>query len=129
MAMSCPSRIWRPPLGFAQQILRPPADDLDAVAQEFFQHLLERQRPRPAIDQGQQDDADGLLQRRKLVELIEHQVRVGVAFDIADEPDRLAVAGTRFVADGADALDAFILDKIANRLRAAGCASADRELR
>ena len=64
----------RAPLGLAQQILRPPADDLDAVAQELLEHLLERQHLRPAVDQGQQDDADGLLQGRELVELVEHQV-------------------------------------------------------
>ena len=70
------------PLGLAQQVLGPPADHLDAVAQELLQHLLERQRPRPAVDQGQQDDADRLLQRRELVELVEDQVRVGVALEV-----------------------------------------------
>ena len=67
------------PLGLAQQILGAPADDLDAMPEEFLQHLLERQQSRPAVDQGQQDDADGLLQRRELVELIEHQLRIGIA--------------------------------------------------
>ncbi len=104
------------PLGLAQQVLGPPADDLHAVAQEFLQHLLERQRPRPAVDQGQQDDADRLLQRRELVELVEHQLRVGVAFEVEDEPDRLAAAGAGFVADFADALDPLVLDQLADRL-------------
>ena len=65
------------PLGLAEQVLRPPADDLDPVVQELLHHLLERQALRPAVHQGQHDDADRLLQRRELVELVEDQVRVG----------------------------------------------------
>ena len=104
------------PLGLAQQVLGAAADDLHAVAQELLEHLLEGQRPRPAVHQGQQDDADRLLQRRELVELVEDQVRVGVALEVDDQPDRLAAAGAALVADVADALDALVLDQLADRL-------------
>ena len=114
IAMSCPSRIWLRRFASRKQILGAPADDLHAVAQEFLQHLLDRQRARPAVHQGQQDDADGLLQRRELVELVEHEFGVGVAFDVDDQANRFAGAFARFVADGGDALDAFILDEVAD---------------
>ena len=38
-------------------------DDADAMAEEFFQHLLERERARPAVHKSQQDNAGCLLQR------------------------------------------------------------------
>ena len=38
---------------------------------------------------------DRLLQRRELVELVEHQLRVGVALEVADQAHRLAAAGAR----------------------------------
>ena len=112
------------PLGLAQQELGAPADDLHAVPEEFLHHLLERQDSRPAVHQGQQDDADRLLQRRELIELVEDQMRVGVALEVDHEAHRLALAGARFVADVADALDALVLDQFADLLAPARCASA-----
>ena len=112
-------------LGLAQQVLRAAADDLDAVAQELLEHLLEGQRARPAIHQGQQDDADRLLQRRELVELVEHELRVGVALEVDDDADRLAVAG-------ADSSRMSLTPLMRSSLtsspiaRRGGCASADR---
>src|SRR5438128_3762554 len=111
--------VMRPPLGLAEQVLGPAADDLDAMAQELLEHLLEGQRARPAVDQRQQDDARRLLQRRVLVKLVEHQLRVGVAFEVEDDAHRLAAASTAFVAHGADALDAFFLDQVADGFRQA----------
>ena len=103
-------------LGLAEQVFRPPADDPDPVLQVLLHHRLERQRLRPAVDQGQHDDADRPLQRRELVELIQNQVRVGVALQVDDEPDRLAVAGARFVPHRGDALDPLVLDQLADLL-------------
>ncbi len=80
------------------------------MAQEFLQHLLDRQRARPAVHQGQKNDTDGLLQRRELVKLVQHQLGVGIALDVDDEPNRLAGPFAGFVANGGDALDAFIFD-------------------
>src|SRR5262249_30564476 len=102
------------PLGLAEQELGAPADHLDAVADELLEHLLEPQLARPAIDERQEDEADGLLQRRMLVELIQDEVRVPVAFHVKDDADRLAAAGARLVADGGDALDLLVLDQLAD---------------
>ncbi len=72
-----------------QQELRAPADDRFAVADELLQHLLERQHPRLAVDQRQEDQRETVLQRRELVELVQHDVGIGIAFQFADQADRL----------------------------------------
>src|SRR5262249_8557528 len=117
-----------PPLGLAQQILGPAADDLDAMPQKLLQHLLETERSRPAVHQGQQNDAHRLLQRRELIQLIQHQLGVGVALDVGDEAHGLAAAGTTFVADGSDALDTLVLDQLANGLGQAVARLLERHL-
>src|SRR5262249_11518248 len=70
-----------------------------------------------AIDQRQQDDARGLLQRRILIQLVEDECRLGVALEIDHQPNGLAVARRRLVADLAHALDALVLDQLADLLR------------
>src|SRR5206468_1600809 len=92
--------------GLTKLVLRAPADDVDTVAEELLQHLLERERSRPTIHQGEQDNADGPLERRKLVQLIEDEDRVGIALEIDDQPHGLTDARARFVADIAHSLDA-----------------------
>ncbi len=104
------------PLGLAQQVFRAPTDDLDAMPQELFKHLLERQRARQAIHQREQNDADGFFERRKLIELVEHDMGVGVALEVDDQTNRLAGPGARFILDVGDALDAFVLDQLADDL-------------
>src|SRR5262249_4557304 len=69
-----------------------------------------------AVHQGQQDEADGLLQGRELVQLVEDQLRVGVALEVEDDLDRLAVAGAALVLDLGDALDPLVLDQLADGL-------------
>ena len=53
------------------------------------QQLLERQHPRLAVDQRQEDDRKRVLQRRELVELVEHDLGIGVALQLEDQPHRL----------------------------------------
>ena len=95
--------------GPGQQELRAAADDRHAVPQELLQHLLERQRPRLAVDQREQDDRERVLQRRELVELVEHDVRVGVPLQVDDDPHRLLQIA--LVADAGDALDLAFVDQ------------------
>src|SRR5262249_15442978 len=104
------------PLRLAQEEFGAPADDLHPVPEELLQHLLDRQRARPAIDEGKQDDADRLLQWRKLIELVEHDLRVGVTLDVDDDAYRLAGAGARLIAHGGDALDAVFFDHLTDLL-------------
>src|SRR5262249_49416272 len=104
-------------LRLPEQVFRPPPDHLDPVLQELLHHLLELEHPRPALDQGQEDNAHRLLERRVLVELVEHQVRVDVFFQVDDDPDRLAPWRGPFVGALVDALDPFVLAQLADLLR------------
>ncbi len=83
---------------------------VSAVADEFFQHLLERQHPRLAVDQRQEDDRERVLQRRELVELVEHDFRIGVALQLEDQAHRLFQIA--FVAAGRDAHDPVFVDQL-----------------
>jgi elongation factor P--beta-lysine ligase len=58
---------------------------------------------RLAVDQRQEDDRKRILQRRVLVELVEHHLGIGVAFDVDDQPHRLLQIA--LVANARDALD------------------------
>ena len=73
----------------AEQVLGSPADDRHAVADELLEDLFEVQLARLAVDERQEDDRDGFLQRRELKQLIEHDVRVGVLLDLDDQANRL----------------------------------------
>ncbi len=75
--------------GLGQQELRAPANDDQAMADELLQHLLERQHARLAVDQRQEDDRERILQRRELIELVEHDVRIGVLLQVEDDAHRL----------------------------------------
>ena len=81
---------------------------------ELLQHLLERQHARLAVDQRQQDDRERVLQRRELVELVEHDVRVGVLLQVDDDPHRLFEIA--LVADAGDARDAAFVDDVGDLL-------------
>ena len=73
----------------AELVLGPAADDVDPVLDEEPEELLQRQGPGPAVDQGQHDHAEGVLQRRELEELVEDDVGVLPLLDLHDDPDRL----------------------------------------
>src|SRR5207247_3647392 len=77
---------------------------------------FEGESPRPAVHQGQQDDAHRLLQGRKLIELIEDQLRIGFTLDVDDEADRLAPASAALVADRANSLNSLFFDERADGL-------------
>ncbi len=118
----------RPPLGFAKQIFGAPLDHAHSVPQKLLQHLLERQGPRPPLDQRQEDDARRLLEGGELIELVQDQVGVGVALDVDDEPHRLSAASAAFVANRADSLDPLVLDQLADRLRQPVAGLLERDL-
>ena len=50
---------------------------------------LKLQHPRLAIDQRQKDDRKRVLQRRELIELVEHDLGIGVPLQLEDQPHRL----------------------------------------
>ena len=68
-----------------------------------------------------------VLQRRELVELVEHDVRVGVALQLDDDPHRLLQIA--LVADVGDALDAVFVDQLGDRSSTTGRGPAGTESR
>ena len=65
---------------FSRNCVRP-ANHRHPMPQKLFQKLLQRAGPRLAIDQGQQNDRKRVLQRRKLIKLIQHDLGIGIALD------------------------------------------------
>ena len=68
---------------------------------------------RAVVDDGEHDDAEGLLHRRQLVELVEHDVGVGVALQLDDDAHAVAV---RLVAQVGDALDPLLVHQLGDAL-------------
>ena len=64
-----------------------------------MQHLLERHDARDAVDERQHDDAEADLQLGVLVELVQHHLRDGVALELDDDVDAVAVGAVVDVAD------------------------------
>ena len=91
-----------PRLGLAQLELGAPADHLAAELDEVLEHLEQRQHPRPAADDRQHDDAEGRLQLRVLVEVVQDDVGHLAALQLDDDAHAVAI---RFVAQVGDAFD------------------------
>ncbi len=95
--------------GAGEEELGAAANHQLAVADEFLQQVLQRQHPRLAVDQRQEDQRETVLQGRELVELVEHDLRIGVALQLEDEADRLLQVA--FVAGGRNAGDPPLVDQ------------------
>ncbi len=76
-------------LGLAKSELGPSGHHLHLVGDVVRQCLGHVERTRHPVDEGQHVDCERGLQRRVLVELVEHDVRVGVALQ-SDHETRLA---------------------------------------
>src|SRR5688572_11317865 len=77
----------RPLLRLFQQELCPPGDDHLAVGDEVLNELLQPHRARLAVDQRDVDHAHRDLARRVLVELVDDELRVGVALQVDHDAD------------------------------------------
>ena len=100
-------------LGLAQPVLRPPGDDLDLVLDVDLDRLGQVEQPRDAVDEREHVHGEARLHRRVLVELVQHDLGVGVALQLDDE----AVRDTRrLVADVADALDLALVHELGDLL-------------
>ena len=64
--------------------------DVEAVVEEDLEQLLEAERARLAVDQRDGVDAEGVLHRRQLVELLEQRLGVEAVLDLDDQPQALA---------------------------------------
>ena len=93
-------------LGLAELELRPPAHHLAPVLDEQPQALQQGQDLGPAVDEGQHDDAEGVLERRELVELVEDDL-AGLALLDCRRTIRTAAA-VALVVDVGDAVDPLV---------------------
>ncbi len=90
------------PAGLVEPVLRPSSDDIDLMPQVALQRRDEVERSRHAVDQGDHVDPEARLQLGELVQVVEHDVGVGVALQVDDEAG-LAAGGA--VVDVGDALE------------------------
>ena len=97
-------------LRLAQLVLGAPGHDLALVGDVVLDQLLEAERARHAVDQGDHVDAEGGLHRGPLVELVEHDLgRVAAALGLDHQAHARAV---RLVAQVGDAGDLFLADEV-----------------
>ncbi len=95
-------------LGAAE--LAAPPDDLEAVVEVDLQQLLEAQRQGLPVHQRHVVDAEGLLHRRQLVELLQHGLRVEAVLDLDDQAQAVRAVGE--VLDVGDALELLRADQV-----------------
>ena len=100
-------------LRFAQVVLRPAPDHIDAVVDEQLQGVRQGERARLAMDDGQHDHAERLLELRMLVEIVQDHFRLLAALQLNDNPHAIAVG---LIADVGDALDFLVLHEFSDAL-------------
>ncbi|GDY77664.1 hypothetical protein SAV31267_071490 [Streptomyces avermitilis] len=90
--------------------LRPTPYDLEAVVEVDLKEFLEAERERLAVHQGDVVDAEGLLHRRQLVELLQDRLRHEAVLDLDDQAQ--AVRAVREVLHVGDALELLRTDQV-----------------
>ena len=78
-------------LGLVEQVLGAPDDDLDLVRDVQTHEMVQRQRPRDAVHDGQHVGAERRLQLRVLVEVVQHHLGHGVTLERDDDAQTDAV--------------------------------------
>ena len=99
--------------GLAQQELGAAADHLLAELGEGADHVLERELLGLAADQRHHVAAEGGLQRREAIELVQHHIGHRVALQLDDDAHAVAVG---FVANIGDALDLLLAHEFGDLL-------------
>ena len=97
----------------AQQELGAPPDHLLAEIGEGADHILEVELLWPPADQRHHIGAEGRLQRREAVELVQHHIGHGVALQLDDHAHAVAA---RLVANIGDAFDLFLAHQLGDPL-------------
>ena len=120
------ARTWAPAAGLAQQEAGAPDDHLDLVGDLVPHHLVEPQRARHVVDDGQHVGAERVLQLGVLVEVVQHDLRDGVPPQDDDQALAGAVAG--LVPDVGDAADLAVLDQLGDLLGQRLGVDLEREL-
>ena len=102
-----------PRLGLAQLEGGAPAHHLAAEVEEELADLEQVQHPRPLLDDGQHDDAEGVLELGVLVEVVEDDLRRLALLHVDHDAHAAAVA---LVPDVGDALDALLVVQLGDLL-------------
>src|SRR5215471_3741534 len=95
--------------GFFELEAGAPGYDLPAMLNEEIQGIDQRELPWLPIDDGKVDDAERLLHRRHLVEIVQDDVGDGVALEFYDDAHAFAI---RLVTQIRDALDFLVVDEL-----------------
>ena len=96
-----------------EQELGAPGDDFLAEGDERLQQVLEVHQFRPAAGEADVVDAEGRLQRREAVELVQDDIGHGVALDLDDHAHAVAIA---LVADVGNAFEFLLAHQIGHAL-------------
>ena len=112
-------------LGLLQVVGGAADHDFAAELEEVPQHVLQRQRLGAAVHQREHVHAEGALQRRLLVELVQRDVGRRVALQLDHDAHALAV---RLVAQIRDALDAALAHVIGDALEQRRLVQQERDL-
>ena len=112
-AIARPTRTCARSRALRSRIFGAAADDLLAEGDEGLQHVDQRQQFGLAAVQRHHVGAEGGLQRREAVELVQDHVGIGVALQLDDDAIALAVA---LVANVGDALDALVAHQLGHLL-------------
>ena len=100
-------------LGLPELELGAAADDFAAELDEALDQLEQVQHLRPAADDREHDDAEARLQRRVLVEVVEHDLGHFAALQLDDDAHAVAVG---FVAQVGDAFDRLLAHQVGDPL-------------
>ena len=100
-------------LALAQLVLGAAHDHLALVVDVVADHRQQAERARHAVDERDHVHAEGGLQRRVLVEVVEHDLRDRVALELDDQPDAGLVG---LVAQVGDLLDPAVLHHLGDLL-------------
>jgi hypothetical protein len=112
-------------LRLAEFELRAAAHDVAPELDEALDQFEQRQHARPAVDDRQHDDAERGLQRRVLVQVVQHDVGQFAALQLDHDPHALTVG---LVADVRDALERLLAHQIGNALDQLGLVDLVRDL-
>ena len=99
-------------LSLALEVGGTACDDFELVVYPMTDERIQGQRARHTVDQCQHVRAEGLLQLGMLVQVVEHDLRHGVALE--HEHEALASTAGGFVAHVGDALDLAVAHRFAD---------------
>ena len=115
-----------PRLGLAQLVEGPPPHHLAPEVDEELGRLEQVQDPGALVHDGQEDDAEGVLELGVLVEVVQDDLGRLALLDVEDDAHAVAVA---LVADVGEALDALLLHELGDLLDEPGLVDLVGDLR